>query len=42
MYINHYFSSPIEGKLVMREVTELDPHWLFEIAPHFFKDVRKE
>jgi len=26
----------------MRDVTELDPHWLFEIAPHFFKDVRRD
>ncbi|CAD8122956.1 unnamed protein product [Paramecium sonneborni] len=29
-------------KLTMHNVTELDPHWLFEIAPHFYKDARQE
>lgn len=26
----------------MHNVMELDPHWLFEIAPHFYKDAREE
>lgn len=26
----------------MHNITELDPHWLFEIAPHFYKDAREE
>lgn len=26
----------------MHNTSELDPHWLFEIAPHFYKDARQE
>lgn len=32
----------LENKLTMHNVMEIDPHWLFEIAPHFYLDARKE
>ncbi|KAM3128733.1 hypothetical protein pb186bvf_019145 [Paramecium bursaria] len=41
-WVMYYEIIEHQNRLIINQVTEIDPHWLFELAPHFYKDTREE